>query len=255
MNCNETRNLLHGYLDRELDVVRAGEIETHLSGCAACQAIYDKERAAQTRLRERVSYFEAPRGLEARIRAALPKTGKAVKPALNLNWLSFAASLAFAMVITWSVALQFGAPSGDERLTEEIISSHVRSLMANHLADVASSDQHTVKPWFGGKLDFSPEVLDLTAQGFPLVGGRLDYIRNKPVAALVYRHRQHIINLFMWPEQAQEKNRVQTRQGYNLVRWHNAGMVLWAVSDLNTQELNQFAALLQQATSSESKDR
>ena len=249
MNCDETRNLMHGYLDKEIDLVRSVEIEKHLEGCAACKAVYSQETAMRSAIRERASYYAAPQRLEARIRAALPKHGK--KPIVfgqpNLNWLGFAASMAFAVVITWGVALHFNAATEDERLTEEIISGHVRSLMANHLADVASSDQHTVKPWFNGKLDFSPEVLDLTTQGFPLVGGRLDYINNRPVAALVYGHRKHFINLFIWPEELYEKSlvRTQTKQGYNLIRWKNSGMVFWAVSDLQENELMQFANLLQ----------
>ena len=204
MNCDETRDLMHGYLDNEIDLVRAVEIEKHLEGCAECKALYSQGTAMQSAIRERASYYVAPKYLEARIRAALPKPGKKaiVFRQPNLNWLGFGASMAFAVVVTWSVALHFNATTEDQRLTDEIISGHVRSLMANHLADVASSDQHTVKPWFAGKLDFSPAVLDLTAQDYPLVGGRLDYLNNRPVAVLVYRHRKHFINLFIWPEEA-----------------------------------------------------
>jgi anti-sigma factor RsiW len=248
MNCDETRNLMHGHLDKEIDLVRAVEIDKHLEGCAACKAVYSRETTMRSAIRERASYYAAPQWLEARIRAALPKQRKKAidfrQP--SLNWLGFAASMAFAVVITWGVALRFNAASEDEFLTEEIISGHVRSLMANHMADVASSDQHTVKPWFNGKLDFSPEVLDLTAQDFPLVGGRLDYINNRPVAALVYRHRKHFINVFIWPDESREKNlvRTKTKQGYNLIYWKNSGMAFWAVSDLQENELMQFANLL-----------
>ncbi len=249
MNCNETRDLMHGHLDKEIDLVRSVEIEKHLEGCAACKALYSQGAAMQSTIRERASYYVAPKYLEARIRAALPKPGKKaiVFGQPSLGWLGFAASMAFAVVITWGVAVHFNAATEDEILTEEIISGHVRSLMADHLADVASSDQHTVKPWFNGKLDFSPEVLDLTAQDFPLVGGRLDYINNRPVAALVYRHRKHFINLFIWPEESREKNlvRTKTKQGYNLIYWKNSGMVFWAVSDLQANELTQFVNLLQ----------
>lgn len=250
MDCGQTRNLMHGYLDRELDLVRAMEIEKHLEGCAECKALYSQETAVKSAIRERASYYAAPQYLEARIRAVLPKPGKKaiVFRLPGLSWLSFSASLAFAVVITWGVALHFNAASEDERFTEEVISDHVRSLMANHLADVASSDQHTVKPWFNGKLDFSPVVIDLTSQGYPLVGGRLDYLNNRPVAALVYRHRQHFINVFIWPEESREKSLVRTkeRQGYNLLHWKDSGMVFWAVSDLQENELMQFASLLRQ---------
>ncbi len=255
MNCDETRNLMHGHLDKEIDLVRSVEIEKHLEGCAACKALYSQGAAMQSTIRERASYYVAPKYLEARIRAALPKPGKKaiVFRQPSLSWLSFSASLAFAVVITWGVALHFNAASEDERFTEEIISDHVRSLMANHLADVASSDQHTVKPWFSGKLDFSPVVIDLTSQGYPLVGGRLDYLNNRPVAALVYGHRKHFINLFIWPEELYEKSlvRTKTKQGYNLIRWKNSGMVFWAVSDLQENELMQFANLLQQPTTAQ----
>ncbi len=249
MNCDETRNLMHGHLDKEIDLVRAVEIDKHLEGCAACNAVYSRETAMRSAIRERASYYEAPQWLEARIRAALPKQSKKaiVFGQPSLGWLGFATSMAFAVVITWGVALHFNAASEDEILTEEIISGHVRSLMANHMADVASSDQHTVKPWFNGKLDFSPEVLDLATQDFPLVGGRLDYINNRPVAALVYRHRKHFINLFIWPDESREKSlvRTKTKQGYNLIHWKNSGMAFWAVSDLQENELMQFANLLQ----------
>ena len=250
MNCDETRNLMHGYVDKEIDLVRAMEIDKHLKGCAGCKALYSQETAMRSAIRERASYYTAPKYLEARIRAALPKRSKKafVFGQPNLNWLNFAASMAVAVFITWGVAVQFNTASEDERLADEIISGHVRSLMANHLADVDSSDKHTVKPWFNGKLDFSPEVHDLTTQDFPLVGGRLDYINDRPVAALVYKHRKHYINLFIWPEDSRAKSllRTKTKQGYNLIHWKNSGMVFWAVSDLQENELMQFVNLLQQ---------
>ncbi|HYA20394.1 MAG TPA: anti-sigma factor [Burkholderiales bacterium] len=251
MNCSETRNLAHAYVDKEIDLVRAMEIEKHLDGCAACKALFAQEGAMQSAVRERASYYAAPRHLEARIRAALP--GRAKKSFIfrppDLSWLSLATSMAVAVFITWGVAVHFNTVSEDERLSDQIISGHVRSLMANHLADVESSDKHTVKPWFNGKLDFSPEVLDTAAEGFPLVGGRLDYINDRPVAALVYKHRKHFINLFVWPEEPGAKSTLQTKtkQGYNLIYWKNSGMVFWAISDLDEKELMQFVNLLQPA--------
>jgi anti-sigma factor RsiW len=154
---------------------------------------------------------------------------------------AMAACLLFAIITLQS---HVGA---DDLLAQEIVSGHVRSMMANHLLDVISTDKHTVKPWFDGKLDFAPPVKDTTAQGFPLIGGRLDYIGDRPVAALVYKRQQHIINLFIWTtaQASDENDRLLTRQGYNLVRWTHSGMTFWAVSDLELPQLQQFAQVIQ----------
>jgi anti-sigma factor RsiW len=138
-------------------------------------------------------------------------------------------------------------PGAEQFLATQLVASHVRSLMASHLTDVASSDQHTVKPWFDGKLDFAPAVVDLASEGFPLIGGRLDYLENRPVAALVYQRRKHFINLFVWPSEtaAAESGKVMTRQGYQLLHWADSDANFWAVSDISGGELEAFKQLIQ----------
>jgi anti-sigma factor RsiW len=167
------------------------------------------------------------------------------------RWLSAAAALAFVAVVAWHLPSVLHGPGADDRLMEEIISSHVRSLMAQHLTDVSSSDQHTVKPWFDGKLDFSPPVKDLADHGFPLLGGRLDYLGNRPVAALIYQRQQHVINLFLWPSRhdVEVGEKTVLRQGYNLKHWTQSGMTYWAISNLNQDALQEFVQLVQQQAS------
>jgi anti-sigma factor RsiW len=170
---------------------------------------------------------------------------------MRWRWLSIPVSLAFVAIMIWAFEPILTAPSRDNLLTQEIISGHVRSLMADHLTDVSSSDKHTVKPWFNGKLDFSPPVKDLSDHGFSLVGGRLDYVGNSSVAALVYGHRQHFINLFIWPSARHSDvgKKMVARHGYNVIHWTKSGMTYWAVSDLNSSELQEFVQLIQNQAS------
>ena len=155
--------------------------------------------------------------------------------------------MAAAAIVLLALVPFLRGPSTEEFLAREVVSSHVRSLMANHLADVPSSDQHTVKPWFNGKLDFSPPVVDLANQGFALIGGRLDYLNNRPVAALIYQRDKHLINLFIWPssESSDSGIKSETRQGYHLFHWTRSGMTYWAVSDVEEGQLQEFVQRLQ----------
>src|SRR5262249_16137670 len=152
------------------------------------------------------------------------------------------------IALTWTATTRWTRSSEETLLVNDIVSSHVRSMMANHTTDVSSSDSHTVKPWFGGKLDYSPPAKDLTEQGFRLIGGRLDYLDSRPVAALVYQRRLHLINLFVWPSNkaATREERQLARQGYNLIHWTQSGMTYWLVSDLNFAELSECARLLKE---------
>lgn len=255
MDCKETRELLPAHVDQELSLPAAIEIDKHLQSCPACQKKFAEQRALRAAIKKQAAYYNATDHIEARLKAALflgeEQAVQSAKRARgrfgSLNWFNLGAALASVVAITWSIGLYLAQPSARDVLAEEVVSSHVRSLMMNHIADVASSDQHTVKPWFNGKLDFSPAVNDFAGQGFPLVGGRLDYLDHRSVAALVYRYRQHLINVYIWPDAKERQTAGQTlsRQGYHLVHWSAGGMVYWVISDLDPRELLQLTHLLQ----------
>ena len=249
MNCKDAQSLIEGYVDGELDLVKNLDIEKHLQECTLCSQGYKNHETLRNAIRDGSLYFKPPAELRGRIEQSLRTAAKAqASPrVLPWRWLSVAAPMAAAAVVVLALVPLLRGPSADELLTREVIASHVRSLMANHLADVPSSDKHTVKPWFNGKLDFSPPVADLADKGFPLVGGRLDYIENRPVAALVYQRHKHFINLFVWPLEVESDigPKSLSRQGYNLFHWVNAGMTYCAVSDLEKSELQNFVQLAQ----------
>ena len=248
MRCDDMQELIGLYSDGELGLLTGIEVEGHLQDCALCSQEYENHRALRTALRADDLYIKPPARLEKRVQRALRQAGKAATTSRRFSWRGFSLAAATAMLLIASVITitLLAAHSEKEPVAQEIIASHVRSLMASHLTDVPSSDQHTVKPWFNGKLDFSPPVKDLASEGFSLVGGRLDYLANRPVAALVYQHRQHTINLFVWPLTAEGGNDIRelSRQGYNVIHWSDGGMSYWAVSDLNSAELHQFVDLL-----------
>lgn len=250
MSCQETRELIHGYLDGEVDLVKSMEIEEHLRDCHACTQTHKGIRSLRSAIGGSALRFEPPANFDRRLRSALRRESEPEpkRMILRWRWIMAGTSLLSAVIVIWVVAAIFARPSTSDVLAQEIVSSHVRSLMADHLTDVPSSDQHTVKPWFDGKLDFSPPVKDLSQQGFSLNGARLDYIGNRPVAALVYQRRKHSINLFVWPstEAPPVSEKASVRQGYNLICWSNGGMTYWVVSDLNQKELQQFVQLLQE---------
>jgi anti-sigma factor RsiW len=242
--------LLHAYLDSELDLVRSLELEEHLKICPDCaQEIWTQQTLRQG-LRSGNLYHRAPAGLEARIRAALPRENEIVEmPRRKVwNWMAVAAAILVALALTWRLMPSFLGRTGTDLLAQEVVASHIRSLQPGHLLDVESTDQHTVKPWFDGKIDFSPPVKDFAEDGFPLIGGRLDYVDHRPAAALVYQRHKHFINVYVWPETEtkQSRARLESSEGYNIAFWEHGGMYFCAVSDLNTGELQQFAQLLRQ---------
>jgi anti-sigma factor RsiW len=247
MNCQTIKPLLNGYADHELDLVNHLEIEKHLRDCAMCAREHENNRALKAALADDSFYFHAAPDLKKRVRTALRReTNEESARSKFWHWRSLALAASLAAIVILSFLLFAARPAGEELLAQEITSAHIRSMMANHLTDVPSSDQHTVKPWFDGKLDFSPPVTDFAAQGFSLTGGRLDYAGSRPVAALVYQRRQHFINLFVFPTTDDSgENKISVRQGYNLIHWNKSGMTFWAVSDLNLNELQEFVQLVQ----------
>jgi anti-sigma factor RsiW len=250
MTHSELELQLDAYLDGELASRDAREFEAHLKECRDCARLRDARVALGTAIRAEVPALQAPDVLRSRVRTALrSETGSPVAsrqtPVLQWRALAVAASLVLVALGSWQLASN--RPAG-AALGEQVLASHVRSLMPGHLTDVVSSDQHTVKPWFNGKLDFSPAVYDFAARGYPLIGGRLDYVGGRPVAALVYGRRQHFINVFLWPAtQGPAGNPDMTmRQGYRLLHWTTPEFTYWVVSDLGAAELGEFARLLRE---------
>jgi len=241
MSCQELQTMRDAYLDGELDLAHSLEFEKHLRECASCARSHDELRSLQMAMRSDTLRFPLPPGLERRVRSAVRDESGVASRLFRWRWLIPSVSLGLVAIIV--AGLLFSRTSTDDLVASEVVAGHVRSLMAGHLTDVASTDQHTVKPWFDGKLDFSPPVKDLAQQGFELIGGRLDYIANRPVAALVYQRRKHFVNVFIWPAStaSDTKPTAQVRQGYNLIHWTSSGMTYWMVSDLNLAELQQFA--------------
>jgi anti-sigma factor RsiW len=258
--CEDNALLLHAYSDGELDLVRSLEIEEHLKTCTSCAQELREQKILRDRIRSANLYRRAPEALRARMivhEGAVPAPAhgrsrvavselRSVKRRPVLEWLAVAA----AILITLGLGVRFipgvlSARQGD-LVAEELVASHIRSLQPGHLMDVVSTDQHTVKPWFDGKIDFAPPVRDLAEQGYPLIGGRLDYVGGRDVAALVYQVRKHYINVFVWPDDGKQGNRLESvsKQGYNVACGSSGGMRLCGVTDANAEDLRQFMQLL-----------
>ena len=245
---------LDAYLDGELAAGDARELETHLAQCPDCTRFRDRRLELRAAIVTGAPTFEAPPALRERVRAAGREAARGARTprhfAIRNLWrpLALAASLAVVALGSWTLARQRAAV---DALADDVLASHVRSLMPGHLTDVPSSDQHTVKPWFNGRLDFSPPVYDFAGRGYPLLGGRIDYVAGQPVAALVYGRRQHMINVFLWPAARGSAGgpATRTRQGYHELHWTTGDYTYWVVSDLGLAELQEFAQLLRQADS------
>jgi anti-sigma factor RsiW len=246
VNCREVEDLLGAYLDGELEPAVSASVRGHVDACAACrQRLANLESIG--RMVRRAPYYQAPETLRARLTPARPRS---TATSHLLAWAAAAVIVASLtgsiLLVRWSTRAARVDPV--DAVAQEVVSSHVRALMGEHLFDVRSTDQHTVKPWFLGKLDFSPPVTDLAQAGFPLTGGRLDYVAGRPVAALVYTRRQHTINVFVWPEASDAVRSSDARaiRGFHVRHWTRGGMTCWAVSDVNDADLDQFVHALQQ---------
>jgi len=270
MNCEEAVKLMDGYLDGELDPITSQAIEQHLRDCGHCDQAYKTHGSLIHAIGNATPYFKASAELRERIQSSLRKetseqpVRNGVRGAQVLfhkrqseprsilweppwNWLGLAAAIIFGAIIALNVVPRLQRPGADQFLATQLIASHVRSLMASHLTDVASSDQHTVKPWLDTKLDFAPPVVDLSSEGFPLIGGRLDYLDNRPAAVLIYQRRKHFINLFVWPAEsnATRSTKAISRQGYQLLHWVDSDFNYWAVSDVNVNDLQTLKELFE----------
>jgi anti-sigma factor RsiW len=246
VDCRDVDGVLDAYLDRELEPAESASVRDHLGSCLACRQGLAGRESLGRQIR-RAPYYPAPEALRARLAPSKARS------ALTSAWLPWAAAAILVASLAGSALFLRGSPQAAhilnpvDSVAEAVVDSHVRALMGEHLFDVRSTDQHTVKPWFLGKVDFSPPVEDLAPIGFPLTGGRLDYIAGRQAAALVYARALHTINLFVWPEESAGVRSMDARsiRGFHVRHWTRGGMSFWAVSDLNDGELDQFARALQ----------
>lgn len=238
MNCDEARPLLEAYLDGELDLVHSLAIEQHVESCAECRRRRDELQALSVQIRAKLPRDSAPADLRDRLRRSLKSESSPMTIQFPARWL--AAAAAVAALIAFFTLTKNAHLAGPNPLVAEAVANHVRSLLPGHLTDVESTDRHTVKPWIAQHIDYSPPVQDLAAAGFPLVGARMDYLGNRKVAALVYRCRQHVINVFVSPDSATGGEPMTSRDGFHVGVWHGAGMKFVVVSDLAEPELRAF---------------
>lgn len=247
MSCNFPSATIHGYLDGELDAVRAAEFERHLEGCPDCVAALDAQESLRASVQRAHLHEKAPPGLREKIVAAerfaapIPISSRRV----FAQWLAIAAATILVIYSFWRIIPTVTGGVNQNVVAAQVVDAHLRSLEPGHLTDVISTDQHTVKPWFDGKVDFAPPVQDFAADGFPLQGGRLDVVGGRTVAALVYARRKHFVNVFIWPTRESDTYpKSSEQQGENWITWRKNGMVFWAVSDASAADLVELQHLL-----------
>ena len=247
MTCDEAEILLHALIDGELDAGHARAVEDHIAGCPRCAAQLRAYREMSKAVAGTDLRYKAPLELRRRIEASLPEPKQA--PSRRAVLRGFAMGSAVSAIAATGLVAIILRSDDEARIESEVVSAHLRSLQAGHLTDVLSTDQHTVKPWFNGKLDVAPPVIDLTAQGFTLIGGRLDYVDTRPIGAIVYRRRAHVINLFVAQTASTERQpaKLETIQGFNIRRWSDRGLNYWAISDLAKDELAEFGDKFERA--------
>jgi anti-sigma factor RsiW len=253
VSCELTHSVLHGYMDGELDAARAADFERHLVSCAECVASLEAQEALRSSIQGAGLYERAPETARRRLTAELgapaatPAVGVVAPRSASWRWLAVAATILLVGALGWRLIPGLREASIETAYASAIVDAHLRSLQPGHLEDVVSTDQHTVKPWFDGKLDFAPPVHDFASEGFPLQGGRLDVVRGRTVAVLVYARRKHIVNVFVWPTKERDSApQAGSQLGYNWIDWRKDGMELCAVSDVNLADLKDLQKLLQQ---------
>jgi anti-sigma factor RsiW len=240
MNCEDAEIFLHALIDGELDAGHARDVEAHIAACPRCAKQLAAFREMRAAMAEADLRYPASANLRRRINQALPPRAVQSDRRSLLKGFAFGGLLSGALAA--GLVMVVARNDRDQRIVDDVVSAHLRSMQAEHLTDVLSTDQHTVKPWFNGRIDVAPPVVDLTSQGFTLIGGRMDYIDRRPVGALVYKRRQHVINLFVMQTSDADRlsPKAETVQGFNIRRWFAGGLEFWAVSDINSEELQEF---------------
>jgi mycothiol system anti-sigma-R factor len=257
VTCELTRSVLHGYLDGELDAARAADFEQHLLSCPQCVAELEEQENLRSAIQRAGLRERAPEKIRRNLQAAISGASTTAEPVKTVTpfrakpsirptwWLTLAAAAVFVIVLGSRFLPNLTQGRGGDEMTAAVVDAHLRSLQPGHLEDVISTDQHTVKPWFDGRIDFAPPVNDFVSDGFPLQGGRLDVLRGKTVAVLVYGRRKHIINVFIWPTNEQDTSPQQgSKLGYNWIDWRKGGMELVAISDVSAPDLTALQKLI-----------